>query len=79
MADTCQNPSIQARLSLIFSLILVIFAWDLEQIQQRAHPMRLSERDLVQKLLMSNRILTWDCLTQQGDEAGKLPIFFYVC
>ena len=43
MVDTCQNPSIQVRLSLIFPLILVRFTWNLEQIQQRAPPMRLSK------------------------------------
>ena len=41
--------------------------------------MRRSEKDLVNKLLTSNRIFTRKGLTQQGDEAGKLPIFSYVC
>ena len=41
--------------------------------------MRLSEKDLVKKLLMSNQIFTWNDLTQQGDEARKQLIFFDVC
>ena len=32
MADSCQNPSIQVRLSLIFPLILTRLAWGLKQI-----------------------------------------------
>ena len=40
--------------------------------------MRLSDIDLVQKLLTSNRNFTWNWFTLQGDEAGKLA-FFYVC
>ena len=31
MADTCQKPSIQVRLSLISPLILIRFAWRLKQ------------------------------------------------
>ena len=32
MADSCQNPTIQDRLSLIFPLILIRLAWDMKQI-----------------------------------------------
>ena len=31
MADSCQNPSIQVRLSLVFPLILIRLAWGLKQ------------------------------------------------
>ena len=42
--------------------------------------MRLLDKDLVKKLLMSNRLFTWNELTLQGDEAIKLSIFFmFVC
>ena len=35
MADTCQNPSIQLRLSLIFPLILIRLALGLKQIPRK--------------------------------------------
>ena len=35
MADTCQNPSIQVRLSMIFPSILIRFAWKLKQISRK--------------------------------------------
>ena len=61
MADTCQIPSIQVRLSLIFPFILVRFAWDLKQIQQK-HDSNipivcdLRKKYLVKKLLTSNQL-----------------------
>ena len=33
-------------------------------------------QDLVKKLLKSDLIFTWNGFTRQGDEAGKLAIFF---
>ena len=55
-----KNPSIQVRfVCLIFPIILVRLAWGLKQIpekiQQHAQCMRLSDKDLVKKLLTSNR------------------------
>ena len=35
MADTCQNRSIQVRLSLIYPLILIRLAWGLKQIPRK--------------------------------------------
>ena len=35
MADTCQNPLIQVRLSLIIPLILIRMAWGLKQIPRK--------------------------------------------
>ena len=35
MADSCQNPLIQERLSLVFPLILIKLAWGLKQIPQK--------------------------------------------
>ena len=35
MADTCQNPSFQVRLSLIFPLIQIRLTWGLRQIPRK--------------------------------------------
>ena len=35
MADTCQNPSYQVKLILIFPLILVRFVWGSKQIPRK--------------------------------------------
>ena len=35
MADTCQNPLIQVRLSLIYPLLLVRFVWGLKRIPRK--------------------------------------------
>ena len=59
MADTIENPAVQVVLSLIFPLIQIRLAWGLEQIPRKmtatCHRMRLSDKDLVKKLLTSNR------------------------
>ena len=68
MADTCQNPSIQVRLSMIFPLILARFAWGLKQIPQnnetKCPSWRLSDKDRVKKSLTSNRLLVNNFLTR---------------
>ena len=57
MADTIEKTSIPVRLSLIFPLILVTFARGLKQISRKIERnRRLSDKDLVKKLLTSNRI-----------------------
>ena len=59
IAVTCQNPSIQVRLSLIFPLMLTRLAWGLKQIPQKNESnmsIFCDFQDLVKKLLTSNRI-----------------------
>ena len=46
MADSIEkNPLIQVRLSLIFPLILVIFAWGLKQIHRKKDSNMLSDKN----------------------------------
>ena len=63
MPDSCQNPSIQAKLSLIFPLILIRLAWDLKQISQKIY---------------SNMSIFWDFQTkiwlQEIDEQPNFSV-----
>ena len=43
MADSCQNPSIQIRLSLVFPLELARLAWGLKQIPRKNDSSMLTE------------------------------------
>ena len=48
-ADSCHNPSIQVRHSLIFPLILIRFAWGLKHIPRENENNMSILRDLVKK------------------------------
>ena len=54
MADTCQNPLIQARLSLIFPLILIRLTCGLKQIPRKNESNMAIFSDFQTKILLKS-------------------------
>ena len=87
MADTCQNPLIQVRFSLIFPLILIRFALDLKQIppKNERNMFIIWVKDLVIKLLTSNfwlpvdYFLTWSWFVKLHMIGLSLSFFLGIC
>ena len=75
MADTCQNPLIQERLTVIFLLIQIRLTWGVRQIPRKLKatcPSFATFKDLFKKLLMSNRIFGCSSILSDKDLVKKL-------
>ena len=79
MADTFQNNSIQARLSLIFPLLEIRLAWGLKQIPRKNKRHMSIFNDFltksVKKLLTRNRIFN-QIVVRKSHTIGLLLFFF---